>query len=126
MSSDRAAILEALARIYANAAYQMPVTNTSVASGLSRLSSENIIDAMESALECLTPEPDKIPVWVGDKKLCDLPECPPFIESDLVDEDSLYIAAGIGIVLGTNVISKIWEIGYLSEWVLDPPKRKDT
>ena len=78
------------------------------------------IDEMQKSCE-----PHSIPVWIGDRKLRDLPECPPFMESDLIDPDTLYIVAGVGILLGTSLVPKIWEAGFLSEWVKDSPPKGD-
>lgn len=99
-----------------NAAYCIGVNTSTV----SRAPVKDILENIDDVTRLFNPP--SIPVWIGDKKLRDLPECPPFMESDMIDPDTLYVVAGVGIVLGANVVPKIWEAGVLSKWVKDPPK----
>ena len=67
--------------------------------------------------------PPIIEVWVGSRKspCLPLPECPKIIRSELIDPNTLYIMAGVGIVSGVNVDDRLWEEGYLAIWTDTPP-----
>jgi hypothetical protein len=43
-------------------------------------------------------------------------EYPQMIKNDLIEEDSVYIVAGFGVVMGKKANKKIWESGHIAVW----------
>ncbi len=65
--------------------------------------------------------PPIIKVWHGDNFLMlPRPECPRFIESDMVDDETMFICAGIGIVAGSRIQDLLWKEGFLAIWSDEP------
>jgi len=61
--------------------------------------------------------PPIIKVWHGDNSLVlPRPECPRFIETNMVDEDKMFICAGVGIIAGHRIQDLLWKEGVLAVW----------
>jgi hypothetical protein len=91
-------------------------------------SATEILDQIKEAQQYVqnSLEPPTIKVWVGNGKfpfsMQTRDEYPKIMLSEFAEDDSYYIAAGIGVICGKSAYDKIWEYGYIAVWTDEVPK----
>ena len=87
------------------------------------ISLENIRQAIIGPERTIEPY-HIIPVWVGDNFLSLLSDYPIIVKNSNIDENTLFIMAGMGVACGEKIYDLLWEEGYLAIWTDKPLNNK--
>lgn len=87
--------------------------------------SSEIMDSIKKAHDLLFGGPKIIEVWKGDNTLLPRPKYPQIHKDELIDKDTFYLVAGVGVVAGKRAFSRLKELKYVPVWSDEPPERKE-
>lgn len=91
------------------------------------LTAEEIIANMKEALASIPPLPEKpvIKVWVGDNPFMmgmDKAPVPSIQQSDMLQQDEIFIVAGCGVICGYESFRLLMKHGIKAVWTDEVPK----